>query len=651
MFEYLNKNNMIDKKHQKGFWPSVDGVGEHTETLTHVIREAKRHQNSLVVTLLDLKNAFGEVQHELIRAALRYHLLPDLFIQLFDCIYRDSSISVASNREWTEFIKVEKGVLQGDPCSPLLFNLCFNLLMQTLAKPELTNLGFIWGPQHTPFECSWLQFADDAAIVSNSPKDTQTLLNIFIAWCNWSCMTIRLDKCITFGMRKYDNVFSQYEPALFVNGEQIPVVPAGGSFTYLGKIFSFDLKNTEAKLKTSEKLTTLLRITSQLKVKSQWKLDILRRYIHTQLAFELRLYDFGVTWIEQHLDSICYQNIRCWLSLPVSSCIKEVTGMSKSGCGLDIPSFRDTFERLWLRKRHKLKHNTDPEIQQIWNDQSFRHVAVDAFLNDDVSAASALSNLRDYQEQMAQTHFYSLNIQCQIVKSVVESVSKQNIILWSMTLESMPQYIFSFARKAILQQLPTASNLHRWKKISSPVCNLCNSGMPQTNKHVMNNCSNVKALERYSQRHDNVLSLLAGWILSTKSTEQELFVDLPSESEKWNPIDQVFQPACRPDILVIEHSKIFVLELTICHETNLINSKNYKINKYNAIHNLLQPAYRNFNVKVFTHEISSLGFIADLSDFRKATKLPNLVKSMKSSLIRSVLNDSYNIYRLRNSLI
>ena len=167
----------------------------------------------------------------------------------------------------------------------------------------------------------------------------------------------------------------------------------------------------------------------------------------------------------------------------------------------------------------------------------------------------------------------------------------------------------------------------------------------------MNNCSNVKALERYSQRHDNVVSLLAGWILSTKSTEQELFVDLPSESEKWNPIDQVFQPACRPDILVIEHSKIFVLELTIYHETNLVNSKNYKTNKYKAIRDLLQPAYRNFNVKVFTHEISSLGFIADLSDFRKATKLPNLVKSMKSSLIRSVLNDSYNIYRLRNSLI
>ena len=132
----------------------------------------------------------------------------------------------------------------------------------------------------------------------------------------------------------------------------------------------------------------------------------------------------------------------------------------------------------------------------------------------------------------------------------------------------MPQYIFGFARKALIQQLPTAYNLHRWKKIDSPMCKLCNSDKVLSNKHVLNNCSDAKALERYSQRHDNILSLLANWIWSVKSEDQELFVDLPSE--KWNSIAQVFQPTCRPDILVIDQSRIIVLELTICHETNLV---------------------------------------------------------------------------------
>ena len=250
-------------------------------------------------------------------------------------------------------------------------------------------------------------------------------------------LSIRLDKCITFGMRKYDNTFSQFNPALFVNGEQIPMVPAGGSFVYLGKIFNFDLKKDEAKNNISEKLTKLLRITSQLKVKPQLKLAILRRYIHAQLSFELRLYDFGVTWVEQHLDSICYQQVRNWLGQPVSSCVKEVAVIPKSRCGLDIPSFRDTFERLWMKKRHKLKHSSEPEIQQIWKDSSFKNITVDSYLNDDVAATSTLSSLRTQQELTAQTHLFSLSIQGLIVKSVTETISRQSITDWSSSVEAI----------------------------------------------------------------------------------------------------------------------------------------------------------------------------------------------------------------------
>ena len=107
-------------------------------------------------------------------SALIHHPTSCLFTQFFNSIYQGAVTAVTSNKEWTEFIKVEKGVLQGDPCSPLLFNLCFNLLMQVLTKPELKNLGYFWGPKHATFESSWLQFADDAAIISNSTRDTRS---------------------------------------------------------------------------------------------------------------------------------------------------------------------------------------------------------------------------------------------------------------------------------------------------------------------------------------------------------------------------------------------------------------------------------------------------------------------------------------------
>ena len=127
----------------------------------------------------------------------------------------------------------------------------------------------------------------------------------------------------------------------------------------------------------------------------------------------------------------------------------------------------------------------------------------------------------------------------------------------------------------------------------------------QSNKHVLSNCS--AALERYTQRHDNVLSILANWIWTVKSDDQEMFVDLPSD--KWDSIDRVFQPTCRPDIVVVEKFKLYVLELTVCHETNLVKSKNYKISKYIDIKSHLQPGFSNYNVQIFTIEISTLGFI------------------------------------------
>ena len=115
------------------------------------------------------------------------------------------------------------------------------------------------------------------------------------------------------------------------------------------------------------------------------------------------------------------------------------------------------------------------------------------------------------------------------------------------------------------------------------------------------------------------------------------------------PLIGCSRSTCRPDIVVVEKSKLYVLELTVCHETNLVNSKNYKISKYIDIKSHLQPGYSNYDVQIFTIEISTLGFIGDISSFRKVSKFPKFTKIEKDILMKSVLNDSYNIYRMRNT--
>ena len=286
-----------------------------------------------------------------------------------------------------------------------------------------------------------------------------------------------------------------------------------------------------------------------------------------------------------------------------------------------------------------------PDIQQIWRETSHLHPTSDNLISNNDTASTALSNLRTSQEEIALTHIFSLKIQGQAQRIIIDIIPRANINSWAAVLESMPQHMFNFARKALIQQLPTAANLFRWKKIDKPDCCLCNK--IQTNKHVLANCLSVGSLERYTRRHNNVLQLLAEWFTTVISADQSLYVDIPSE--RWNSVEKIFQSSCRPDLVVVDKTKIGILELTVCHETNLEKSKQYKLDKYKNIRDQIQPHLIKYTVEIFSLEVSTLGFISDCSTFHKSMKLPKFSKLLVHSIIKSALTDSYSIYCNRNT--
>ena len=119
--------------------------------------------------------------------------------------------------------------------------------MRILAQPSYKKLGYTWSTTTAGQQLSWLQFADDAAIVASDNKAAQALLNLFQAWCSWSGMTIRLDKCSTFGMKKIQAKYMQTMPQLSIGGGQIPQTQLGGDFKYLGRLYNFEMADNTAK--------------------------------------------------------------------------------------------------------------------------------------------------------------------------------------------------------------------------------------------------------------------------------------------------------------------------------------------------------------------------------------------------------------------
>ena len=110
---------------------------KHTKTLTYLPRHAKLKHRKLIVTLIDLKNAFCEVHHQFLQKTLSFHNIPDSIIDLIMCAYDDFNLSITSKIFVTNRIKVYRGVLQGGCLSSLLLNLCINTLANTVKMKNL----------------------------------------------------------------------------------------------------------------------------------------------------------------------------------------------------------------------------------------------------------------------------------------------------------------------------------------------------------------------------------------------------------------------------------------------------------------------------------------------------------------------------------
>ena len=213
-FEFLSDNSYIEQNIQKGFTSKLPGTLEHTAQMAHIINTARTKQRSIVITLLDLKNAFGEVHHNLIYEVLKYHHVPNHIKNLICSLYTDFQTSIITEQFNTPFITVGRGVLQGDCLSPLLFNMSFNTFIQHIKSEKYRQLGF-WKLSQIGIPCNpihWFQFADDAAVISSQERENQMLLNRFTIWCQWANMIIRVDKCSTFGIKKQLSKSIQYLP-------------------------------------------------------------------------------------------------------------------------------------------------------------------------------------------------------------------------------------------------------------------------------------------------------------------------------------------------------------------------------------------------------------------------------------------------------
>ena len=160
---------------QKGFTCS-SGYSENLMVLEGLIRRSRMSGVTLALVSVDFAKAFDTVTHEHILGALERKGLDEHVLGLIRDSYVDCVTRVKVEAGRSPLIGMKVGVKQGDPMSPLLFNLALDPLIQTL---ECRGEGYSWNGQSV----TTFAFADDLVMVSGSWNGMAKNIAILETFC------------------------------------------------------------------------------------------------------------------------------------------------------------------------------------------------------------------------------------------------------------------------------------------------------------------------------------------------------------------------------------------------------------------------------------------------------------------------------------
>ena len=99
-------------------------------------------------------------------------------------------------------------------------------------------------------------------------------------------MTIHIDKCKTFGIKKTVTRSVQFKPKLFLVREQVPTVDMDKSFKYLSHWYNFEMDNAEHKANIIQLTNDILMKTDSLPLNPRNKILLYLRYLHAKLSWD-----------------------------------------------------------------------------------------------------------------------------------------------------------------------------------------------------------------------------------------------------------------------------------------------------------------------------------------------------------------------------
>jgi hypothetical protein len=185
-----------------------------------VIEICQRRQlkgTNTLQSFIDFRKAYDLMSHDKLFNKVKEKGLGPLFIESQRSLYKGTNLRVRCRNAISEAFSYNRGVRQGCPTSPLLFDIYIDDLFEQMQKIRIPLKNY-----KIPGIC----YADDTQIMATTVREMESKMKALEEWTKENAMEINVGKC---GLMTIAPTEKEYN--IKIDGSKIPQI---NEYKYLG---------------------------------------------------------------------------------------------------------------------------------------------------------------------------------------------------------------------------------------------------------------------------------------------------------------------------------------------------------------------------------------------------------------------------------
>jgi hypothetical protein len=275
-------------REQAGFRQGEECAGQ-AAALYEVLQRRRLKDKQTYAMFVDLSKAYDIVPQEALFAKMEQLGIRGRMLGFVRCVYSVSDLCVRLPMGASPTIRLKRGLRQGCPMSPILFDVFINDMYGPPGEVR-EGLGVrVPGVPEEEGRVTGLLFADDLVALASSRRGIQRQANLVSRWCAKWEMKVGIKKCGVMCVEPGGEERGQARlrrRAIYISEEAVPVVE---EYTYLGLVFRRDLDlgvMVEGRLAKAQKAWGTMRpFLSTASVPLAARVQVLRSVILASLMY------------------------------------------------------------------------------------------------------------------------------------------------------------------------------------------------------------------------------------------------------------------------------------------------------------------------------------------------------------------------------